>query len=68
MAGHAKFEDVVQLRGRCFVGGRDPNVARLSIVERLAVDPIPGFLLDMVEAGGLLPQLKRRMQQQKATT
>jgi 3-isopropylmalate/(R)-2-methylmalate dehydratase small subunit len=36
--------------------------------ERLAVDPIPGFLLDMVEAGGLLPQLKRRMQQQKATT
>lgn len=33
--------------------------------ERLKVDPIPGFLLDMVEAGGLLPQLKRRMQQQK---
>ena len=26
----------------------------------LATDPIPGFLLDMVEAGGLLPQLKRR--------
>ena len=36
--------------------------------ERLAVDPIPGFLLDMVEAGGLLPQLKRRLQQQKVTT
>ena len=35
--------------------------------ERLKVDPIPGFLLDMVEAGGLLPQLKRRLQQQKAT-
>jgi 3-isopropylmalate/(R)-2-methylmalate dehydratase small subunit len=34
--------------------------------ERLAVDPIPGFLLDMVEAGGLLPQLKRRLQQQRA--
>ena len=28
----------------------------------LACDPIPGFLLDMVEAGGLLPQLKRRLQ------
>lgn len=27
---------------------------------RLALDPIPGFLLDMVEAGGLLPQLKKR--------
>jgi 3-isopropylmalate/(R)-2-methylmalate dehydratase small subunit len=26
----------------------------------LAADPIPGFLLEMVEAGGLLPQLKRR--------
>jgi 3-isopropylmalate/(R)-2-methylmalate dehydratase small subunit len=35
--------------------------------ERLPFDPIPGFLLDMVDAGGLLPQLKRRMQQQKAT-
>jgi 3-isopropylmalate/(R)-2-methylmalate dehydratase small subunit len=23
--------------------------------------PIPGFLLDMVEAGGLLPQLKKRL-------
>jgi len=35
--------------------------------ERLAVDPIPAFLLDMVEAGGLLPQLKRHMQRQKAS-
>jgi 3-isopropylmalate/(R)-2-methylmalate dehydratase small subunit len=30
--------------------------------EVLRVDPIPGFLLDMVEAGGLLPQLQRRFQ------
>ncbi len=30
--------------------------------ERLVTDPIPGFLLDMVEAGGLLPQLKKRLQ------
>lgn len=27
----------------------------------LVCDPIPDFLLDMVEAGGLLPQLKRRL-------
>ncbi|MCP5269876.1 MAG: 3-isopropylmalate dehydratase [Burkholderiaceae bacterium] len=26
----------------------------------LPIDPIPGFLLDMVDAGGLLPQLQRR--------
>jgi 3-isopropylmalate/(R)-2-methylmalate dehydratase small subunit len=30
--------------------------------ELLATEPIPGFLLDMVEAGGLLPQLKRRLE------
>lgn len=29
--------------------------------EVLACDPIPGFLLDMVDAGGLLPQLKQRL-------
>jgi 3-isopropylmalate/(R)-2-methylmalate dehydratase small subunit len=28
----------------------------------LPCDPIPGFLLDIVEAGGLLPQLKRRLE------
>jgi len=28
----------------------------------LHCDPIPGFLLDMVDAGGLLPQLKRQLQ------
>ena len=27
----------------------------------LACEPIPGFLIDMVEAGGLLPQLKQRL-------
>ena len=30
--------------------------------ERLPADPIPPFLLDMGEAGGLLPQLQRRFQ------
>jgi 3-isopropylmalate/(R)-2-methylmalate dehydratase small subunit len=29
----------------------------------LPCDPIPGFLLDMVDAGGLLPQLKQRLRQ-----
>ena len=29
---------------------------------RLRCEPIPGFLLDMVAAGGLLPQLKRQLQ------
>lgn len=28
----------------------------------LLAEPLPGFLLDMVEAGGLLPQLQRRFQ------
>ena len=28
----------------------------------LVCEPIPGFLLDMVEAGGLLPQLKKRLE------
>lgn len=32
--------------------------------EVLAADPIPGFLLAMVEAGGLLPQLKHRFQKE----
>lgn len=27
----------------------------------LLCEPVPGFLLDMVRAGGLLPQLKRRL-------
>jgi 3-isopropylmalate/(R)-2-methylmalate dehydratase small subunit len=40
--------------------------ARAGVVTRadgstLHCDPIPAFLLDMVDAGGLLPQLKRRL-------
>ncbi len=34
--------------------------------QRLACDPIPDFLLAMVQAGGLLPQLKLRLQQERA--
>lgn len=33
--------------------------------QRLACDPIPDFLLDMVRAGGLLPQLKERLRAKK---
>jgi 3-isopropylmalate/(R)-2-methylmalate dehydratase small subunit len=29
--------------------------------QRIQCDPIPEFLLEMVQAGGLLPQLKRRL-------
>jgi 3-isopropylmalate/(R)-2-methylmalate dehydratase small subunit len=28
----------------------------------VACEPIPGFLLELVEAGGLLPQLRKRME------
>ena len=42
--------------------------ARAGLVTRadgstLGCDPIPGFLLDMVDAGGLMAQLKRRLTQ-----
>jgi 3-isopropylmalate/(R)-2-methylmalate dehydratase small subunit len=35
--------------------------------ERLATEPIPGFLLDMVEAGGLLAQLQERFKTRSAS-
>ncbi len=31
----------------------------------LACEPVPGFLMDMVDAGGLLPLLRRRLAAQK---
>ena len=33
--------------------------------ERIGCEPIPGFLLDMVEAGGLMPQLVRRLDRER---
>lgn len=33
--------------------------------ERLTCEPIPDFLLDMVRAGGLLPQLKKHLQRKR---
>ena len=47
--------------------------ARSGVITRadgqvLACDPIPGFLLDRVEAGGLLPQLKSRLRRRMDLT
>ena len=36
--------------------------------QRLVCDPIPDFLVAMVEAGGLLPQLKLRLQSERASS
>ncbi|MCE2879522.1 MAG: 3-isopropylmalate dehydratase [Comamonadaceae bacterium] len=47
----------LDLQGRCVVRADG---------QRLACDPIPDFLLEMVQSGGLLSQLKRRMQQPRS--
>jgi 3-isopropylmalate/(R)-2-methylmalate dehydratase small subunit len=41
--------------------GDTPQVMRAN-GQVLACAPIPGFLMDMVDAGGLLPLLKNRKQ------
>ncbi len=41
--------------------GDTPQVVRAN-GQRLTCNPIPDFLMDMVEAGGLLPLLKKRKQ------
>jgi len=41
---------------------RAGRITRAANGEVLACDPIPAFLLDTVEAGGLLPRLKRRLE------
>ena len=48
----------------------DARLGRIALDDGrvLACEPIPGFLLDMVEAGGLLPQLKKRQARQEETT
>ncbi len=42
----------------------DARAGRLTLADgrTLACEPIPGFLLDLVDAGGLLPQLKQRLE------
>jgi 3-isopropylmalate/(R)-2-methylmalate dehydratase small subunit len=41
----------------------DARAGRITCADgrTLACEPIPAFLLDLVEAGGLLPQLKKRL-------
>jgi len=41
--------------------GDTPQVIRAN-GQTMACAPIPGFLMDMVDAGGLLPLLKNRKQ------
>jgi 3-isopropylmalate/(R)-2-methylmalate dehydratase small subunit len=45
------------------------DLQRMEVVtadgRRLACDPIPEFLLDMVQAGGLMNQLRRKLQTRK---
>ena len=53
--------DVIHERERIAFDARAGTVTRPGN-QVLQADPIPGFLLDMVEAGGLLPQLQRRFQ------
>ncbi len=45
----------------------DARAARLTLADGrvLPCDPIPGFLLDMVEAGGLLAQLNQSLESQR---
>ncbi|MBL8288324.1 MAG: 3-isopropylmalate dehydratase [Rubrivivax sp.] len=40
----------------------DARAGRITLADgrALATEPIPGFLLDRIEAGGLLPELKKR--------
>ncbi len=46
----------------------DARAGRITLADgrTLPTDPIPGFLLDMVDAGGLLPQLKQRLSRERA--
>ncbi len=52
---------------RIAVDARTARVLRAD-GSALSCEPIPGFLLDMVEAGGLLPQLRRRLKPSMEST
>ncbi len=55
------------LRGPTQLAIEEPELAlRLPSGERLPCEPVPGFLLDMARAGGLLPQLKQRLARERA--
>ena len=53
--------EVIQENERIGFDARAGTVTRAD-GSVLPIAPIPGFLLDMVDAGGLLPQLQRRFQ------
>jgi 3-isopropylmalate/(R)-2-methylmalate dehydratase small subunit len=55
------------LRGQTQLAIEEPELAlRLPSGERLPCELVPGFLLDMARAGGLLPQLKQRLARERA--
>lgn len=47
--------------------GFDARAGGITLPEgrRLPTDPIPAFLLDLVDAGGLLPHLKKRLHDER---
>ena len=55
-------------KAKCIADGEalsfDARESRITRADGsvLNSEPIPGFLLDMVDAGGLLPQLKKRLE------
>jgi 3-isopropylmalate/(R)-2-methylmalate dehydratase small subunit len=51
--------DVQQCTVRCVADAQGRELNGRGAV--MACEPVPSFLLDMVRAGGLLPQLKRRL-------
>jgi len=53
--------EAIQEGERIALDARSGTVTRAD-GQVLPTAPIPGFLLDMVDAGGLLPQLQRRFQ------
>ena len=58
----ARIEDGVSLQ----LDARAGHVV-LADGQVLSCEPTPGFLLDMVQAGGLLPQLRKRLQAKEPT-
>ncbi|TWO67754.1 3-isopropylmalate dehydratase [Caenimonas sedimenti] len=54
----AEAESIVEGE-QILIDARAGRIVRAS-GQTLAADPIPAFLLDMIDAGGLLPQLQQR--------
>ena len=52
--------ELIEEGERVVIDARAGRVTR-ALGQVLVCEPIPGFLLDMIDAGGLLPQLKQRL-------